>query len=187
MSSGFLFNFATDENIVFGRYFEKGFAIEGLPVFYYVIFLAISWFYFWVTLYCSKVIPNILIRLAKVAAKILAAESMETQLTHYIDYLNKLRNYAAFTSFSLINLVAWKVMFPENTTKKSNRLTAQILTLILLASVIWTSEKFLLQIFSYQFHQRAFADRTSDLKMVSRFSCYRLPVYCIVWTEAPKR
>ncbi|KAL3894540.1 MAG: hypothetical protein SGCHY_005216, partial [Lobulomycetales sp.] len=161
-------NGTSSGDIVFDEYRASGFSIEGLPAFYYVFFLAVSWTSLWALKYASIVVPEMLIRLVNLFTGVVDAQQTGVLLTHYLDYFKNVQQYVAFTTYSIANVIVWRIMFPPNSEKPSNLVIARIFTVILIGSIVWTIEKFILQLFSGQFHQRAYADRIEAMKKTSK-------------------
>jgi hypothetical protein len=57
-------------------------------------------------------------------------------------------------------------MFPRNEGKPANITVSLILSTIFLSSIAWTIEKFILQFFRAQFHQKAYSDRITNIEKI---------------------
>jgi hypothetical protein len=64
-------------------------------------------------------------------------------------------------------VITWAIMFPTNSDKPANVTISLVLSTVLLSSIVWTSEKFILQFFRSQFHQRAYFDRIEKIDKIS--------------------
>jgi hypothetical protein len=157
-------NFTSQGDVVFEHYAAKGFSIEGYPAFFYTAFLAISWFYLWVILYATRVLPIILVRLTNLLASTFNTLEAGVAVTHCkyhdsnlidISYLTSLRIYLSITFYCLANVIAWALMFPDTSSKPSNLIISQIFSLLLIGSIVWSIEKLFLQIFTKEFNNRA--------------------------------
>jgi hypothetical protein len=58
-------------------------------------------------------------------------------------------------------------MFPTNSEKPANVTISQILSTIFISSIVWASEKFILQFFRSQFHQKAYSERIENIDKIS--------------------
>jgi hypothetical protein len=155
--------FTSENNSASGRV-ATGFKIESLPAFFYCLFLAISWFYLWIILYASRIVPETLIRITNLVTRLFSVPEAGIMITHYLDYMKALSRYLSITFYALANTIVWALMFPRSGTKPSNEVISQIFSFFLIASIIWTIEKLLLHLFSAQFHQRAYAERLDKIQ-----------------------
>ena len=90
-----------------------------------------------------------------------------TQIAHYLDYLRHLKFYLAFLMFCVTSLLSWSIIFKVGTTGSIDNWKVIVYTIwlnLVFASLVWAIEKLVLQVFSVQFHKRAYQERMEQNK-----------------------
>lgn len=132
-------------------------AIGTYPFFVLSVYLSISWCALWGFRYGLIVLPEIIVRTIDSIFGYRISDTVSENIQHYVDYAQHLRRYLIMTLWSITNLISWSAIFlrQEDWTVK----VYLSLFTVLIASIVWLTEKTFLAVFSVQFHMTAYKDR----------------------------
>ncbi|KAJ3384347.1 hypothetical protein HDU92_003620 [Lobulomyces angularis] len=144
------------------------FAIDGLPVLFYSVWLAISWSVFFGIRYVFTVLPSILVHISNsIFGKALEQDELASEVSHYIDYVRHLKKWLTYLIWSIVNLIVFVSIF-SRFVMSSYQILFNIFASLNVFFGFFLAEKFLIQIFAVRFHQRAFSDRIQKQKFAEK-------------------
>ncbi|KAJ3126418.1 hypothetical protein HK098_007551 [Nowakowskiella sp. JEL0407] len=161
-----------DTSIPFTKWNAKsGFEIASYPIFLFSVYLCIIWTAWFGLKWALSVIPDIILRLidslvGTTTDLLTGMQLRSSRIEHLINYIKFLKGYVCFVLWCVVSLFTWTMIFSEHWDKNLRYPWEKVVQLIWLnlmfAGLIWTIEKFFLQIFSVQFHRRAYLERMNQ-------------------------
>jgi small-conductance mechanosensitive channel len=137
----------------------------GIKLLWWSIWFSIVWGGWWAALAASRILPPL-------ARKTVGLVAVGTR--RYIDWLEVLHRYVAFTAWSLAMWITFQPLIDNRQGDTSDRsrnivdLIAKLLFALFLDAALLLFEKFSIQWIAGKFHERSYAERIADQKFAVR-------------------